>query len=98
MARDRDRWRAVVDTAMNIRVPKRRGISSLAERTISFSKKKDTTKSEVEMCFALVTPEICKTDKLHNKGHSKWIYNASRNNYSRLIKPDSPWREKKNPH
>lgn len=48
MARDRDRWRAVVDTAMNIRVPKRRGISSLAERTISFSKKKTLRKARLK--------------------------------------------------
>jgi hypothetical protein len=36
---DRDRWRALVNTVMNLRVHKMRGISWLAERPVSFSRR-----------------------------------------------------------
>jgi hypothetical protein len=38
-AQDSDRWRALVNTVMNLRVHKMRVISLLAERTLSFLRK-----------------------------------------------------------
>jgi hypothetical protein len=38
LAQDRDRWRAVVNTVMNIWVHKKRGISWLSERTVGLSR------------------------------------------------------------
>ena len=39
LAQDRDRWRSLVRTVMNIRVPKMRRISSLAVEPVSFSRR-----------------------------------------------------------
>jgi len=36
---DRDRWRVLVNTVMNLRVPKLRGISWLAAEPVSFSRR-----------------------------------------------------------
>ena len=39
LAQDRNRWRELVSTVMNIRVPKMRGIYFLAAEPVSFSRK-----------------------------------------------------------
>ena len=39
LAKDRDRWRALVSTVMNLWVPKMRGISGLATELVSFSRR-----------------------------------------------------------
>ena len=39
LARYRDRWRALVSTVRNLRVPKMRGISLLAAEPVSFSRR-----------------------------------------------------------
>ena len=38
LAQDMDRWRALVSTVMNLRVPKMQGISCLAAEPVSFSR------------------------------------------------------------
>jgi len=39
LAQDRNRWRPLVSTVMNFRIPKKRGISLLAAEPVSFSRR-----------------------------------------------------------
>jgi len=39
LAQDRERWQALVNTVMNLLVPKMRGISFLAAEPVSFSRR-----------------------------------------------------------
>ena len=39
LAQDRDRWRTLVSTVRNLRVPKMQGISCLAAEPVSFSRR-----------------------------------------------------------
>ena len=39
LVQDRDRWRGLVSTVRNVRVPKMRGISRLAAEPVSFSRR-----------------------------------------------------------
>ena len=39
LAQDRDRWRALVSSARDLRVPKMRGISLLTAEPVSFSRR-----------------------------------------------------------
>ena len=62
LAQDRDRWRALVSTVMNFGFHKRRGISYLAAKPVSFSRRTvlhGVSKYSYETCF----------DKAHFKTH-----------------------------
>ena len=56
LAHDRDRWRALVSTVRNLRVPKMRGISRLAAAPVSFSRR--TLLHGVSMWIALIVLHV----------------------------------------
>ena len=56
LAQDRDRWRSLVSTVMNLRVPKMRGISWLAAEPVSFSRR---TLLHAVSKYSYTYPNLC---------------------------------------